>query len=1035
MTLRTHHVVMLFLLVLVLAGNNFLTSSGRGQEEGAVPWSADSLLQPLVEALNLRYAFPTPLGVEVKSWVFGAGTATAMIVAAIGWYLTCVQQRRRRAKASTDHTDPVGATATCEAPGEPRPSGGYAGKRLPANMSALAGAQFMLAILVVYSFVSANWSVTWDISLGGSVVLGAQFAWAIALGRGMNPRAARIGARILLVITVLTAGLAIWYFYERNPAFRAKYPIGNPLFLAAVLLPAILLCGCGLGGRLQAWTRHHSPASLWFGLLAGLVALTVLLWCFLLTGARPPADATLALRFKTLLLAGSRAALIGLSVGLLTIPFMLLGKRTKITLAVTTALIVVAIATVMVPRWQDVSQFGRGATVRLRLYAWSYALQMVKQRSFTGIGQGGYSLLADGPDFAGRDALSDPLAMQGRLAHAHNEWIETWADLGTIGLAFLLAGYLLTFLAGASTIKRLADPQDRWVLAGLLAALVALGVEEFASVGLRVPGLPAVYYTVLGLTWAMCRRDDLQGAPEAWRPAAIMGKLVLLGVTILALLAASLYYRDWAGVRAQFEADRAFEQSHYRQATEAAEFAASARLEPHRKLEARVHLAGTYALVAGAHMERAQQRFARIQAGEIDPQVAKPLIDEDCTLAADPLAKGLELTEELRRGFAGGYTDLGMIEADLCALLAERAAYQDQSRADTMDQLRGRAALALRTELRRNRFCEALVLRYLRLAVGIPVAEQIEMLCGPLRGGTSSSNLYLAAEQLARQQPFASTMKFLLDQAEQDLHSQDPLKWKYLFAPETCRLAAALESRAQHYDSAILLLEKATQLYGQGRNAELLSLCRAQTLQEQGWFAFLGDLLNPDRARILTEAAVETVPPIGKAELFRQAMYAQLVTLAVAARNEPAARTWAERINPHLDEETFAAMLGNNYVVVAELFMRRDLPETDDFLERARHLIPNSPRVLWAEARWAFRQTDDSRVVDLLGQLIDLDDPRRVTAFLQAALAMRPDAARLGEFYEQMVAEQRIPPMPTTTAPATGPATEPPASFDSPPAP
>jgi hypothetical protein len=1015
MTLRTHHVVLLFLLAMVLAGNNFLTSSGPGVEEGAVPWSPDSVLRPLVEALNLRYALPTPLGIEIKSWVLGAGTAAAMVVAVAGWFVT--------RKPGND----LIVEREIETNGE---------KPAPANMSALTGAQFMFGILVLYSFISANWCFAWDLSLGGSVVLGTHLAWAFALGRGLNRAAARIGARILLVITVFTAGLAVWYFYERNPVFRAKYPIGNPLFLAAVLLPGILLGVSSLGSLLNGILRGRRNVSSWGWFAGGLIGLGLLFWALILTGGRPPADTDLGTKLKLIALAGSRASLLGLAIGLLALPFVLGGKRSRISLAAAAVLLVVGTAIFMVPRWQNLEQFGRGATVRLRLYAWSYALQMVEKRSLTGVGQGGYSLLADRADFAGRDALADPLAIPGRLAHAHNEWIETWADLGTLGLAFLAAGYLLTFAAGVSAIKRMRCAEERWALAGLLAALTALGVEEFASVGLRVPGLPAVFYAVLGLTWALSRRADDREPPVRQLPGTAR-QAITVGVAVLALSVAALYYRDFSGARAEYDAATALDQNRYDQALQNASFAASARLEPVRRLEARVRSAGMYARVAAAHLSRARERLARIRSGEIDPDIALPLLAEDCKLADEPLARGIELAVKLR-GITPGYPDLGIIESDLYNLLSESAALKGESNPAKLDELRSLASRALMEELRRNRFSSQLVTRYLSLAAaGVPAARQIELLCGPLRGGTGASEMYALAGRLASQKTFIETLSVLLTQADRDLRSADPLKWKNPFSPEVCRLAAALEGRTGRHDSADALFAKAVQLYSQGRNAELLRLCRAQTLQDQAWSAFLGNPLSPERAIALTQQAVQAVPPIGRAQSLRQPMYSQLITLSLAASDESAARSWARQIDPHLDEQTLGLLFGDHFLAVAEILMQRQAPEAARFLDQARRLIPDAPRLLWAEANLAFRQENYAGLTDLLGRLAGMDDPRRITSFLQAALTARPDADPLREFYEQMVAERRIPPM-SLTAPANRPSTTQsapqtqPSAFDSP---
>lgn len=1015
MNLRTHHVVILFVLAIVLGGNCLLTSADRGAEEGAIPWSPASLLHPLVEVLNVRYALPTPHGVEIKSFVFGTGTAVLMCVTAIGLYW----MGRNGSSVVSNAPDDVSTAAPPDPHTSRKPiSGGIAGP----NMSSLTGGQILFVLFVTYSLFSANWSFAPDFALGGTAVLATGVFWALALGRGLNRDAAKLASRILVAVCALTAALAVWYFYERNPNFRAKYPVGNPLFLAAVLLPGILLSICGLAERIHASIRIGSARPL-RAALAYLVALVVLMWALALTGTRPPENAGWGMTLRTLVLSGSRAAAVGLCAGLFGIAFFAFRKRGKITLAIAGGILALASAAILVPQWESVERFGRGATVRLRLYAWSYAWQMTEHRNLTGVGQGGYTLLADGPDYAGRDILTDPQAFRGRLAHAHNEWIETWADLGSLGLALLVLGHLLTLIAGANSLSLQEDPIRRWALIGLLASLVAMGAEEFFNVALRVPGLPALYFTVVGLIWSMCGAGELPELARRRQHRPATRKLGVALVTVLALCLFALYRRDFAGARTQIESASALRQDRFDSAIEAAEFAARSRLEPARQLEARTGLLGTYAAVARAHIERARRRNAGIQGGLLDPSRVGKLVQEDYLRAETPLRKGLQLAEDMRR-YTPGNVRLGSLEADLCALLAERA--EQEGRSGAVSELRMRAVEAIKIELQRNRFDENLALRYLNLAGGIPISEQLRVLCGPIRGSSAGSATYAMAAQLARKPAFLFALNALTKGALVDLRSGDPLRWNNIFSPEICRIAAALEARSRRFDVAMERTKRAIQLYSQGRNQELLGLCRARTLLDLGWFAFLNDLHHPDSAREWTEQAIQTVPPTGDAHRFRNPMYAQLISISLAAQDEDAAREWAKKADPDLGQRELDALIGRYYAVVSELFLPQDIVAAGLFLESARSLAPDDLRVRWASARLEFLTEHDRRVVDELTWLLEVDDTQKIAAFVQAALSERPESETLRAFYERMRDAGRLPELTITTTRPTSPPQNPP---------
>ncbi len=1045
MRIQNVHVVLLVLVAAMLVGTCLLTSSGHGEMEGARPWSAHSALRAIVELLNLHYAAPTPLGVEIKSLVFGLCTGAAMLVALVGWNAAC-----------TARGPQAPPTATSPTAGTPPPTG-------PAQMSALSGAQLLLLILVAFSFFSANWSFAPTFSLGGSVILAAHISWAVALGRGLNPRAARIAAWMLLVVLALTAALAVWYFYERNPAFRAKYPVGNPLFLAAVLLPGLVLALTLFGAQLIRLPARISARAITVIVVAGLCAV-VIWWGIMLTGTPPAAPQGPLAWLRGILNVGPRATLLGLASAAFALPFFLLRRRGKIILACVGAGALLILALALIPRWESMQEFGRGATVRLRLYAWSYALDMIGQRKLTGVGQGGYALLANNADLAGRDAMIDPIAMRGRLAHAHNEWIETWADLGTIGLAVLVGGLLLTFIAGAGAVHRQPDTLSRAILAALLAALVGLIVEESANVGLRIPGLPGIFFTLLGLIWALSANNELGEEAHVWCPSPGLRRLVTVVVAVFAVALVGLFARDWQGARAEVQAADQLRAADHDRAILGAEFAARARLDPLRRLDAHGLLLDVYTATAARHVARAQQRAQRVAAGQTAEDIARPLIVEDFARAEPSIQRGLDLAERLRRICPGLY-GAGLAEANLCALLLELDRHEGGDVAETAGPLRARAVDALKTELVRQRDNLALALRYVASAADIPAHEQIEALCGPLRAESGIPDMFAAVQQLSQRPEFLNALRELVTAAHHDPHPDDPAAWRVFFAPEAFRLAAAIEGMHGRYAVAAQFAARAVTLYNAGRNVHFLPIPRALTLLEQARYTWLMSVREPDAARRLAEEALETMPPIGRRDELSRPIYGQLLTLALAAGNEDEARNWGRLVAPGITDDELPLLLADSYAALAEVLLglARNTPPPDSApaatqpespesapaetkpapdeplvasaaeppseapdlrrdelfddarraIDRAHQLAPGSPRAHWAAAELNLQRGDDEALVAVLHTLLRLDEPHDPADFLHyldAALRRRPDSAALRRLREDIVRMSAMPP-------------------------
>ena len=138
---------------------------------------------------------------------------------------------------------------------QPSPTAEPAKKKTHLGM--VSAAQLMLVAFGIWSFAGVFWSDAPDYALGGTILLGIQIFWAFALGLILNRTAARAVAYILLAVCALTAVMAISYHGVRSPVLRASYPIGNPLMLAACLIPGVLVAVAVVASAVRTSVRGH----------------------------------------------------------------------------------------------------------------------------------------------------------------------------------------------------------------------------------------------------------------------------------------------------------------------------------------------------------------------------------------------------------------------------------------------------------------------------------------------------------------------------------------------------------------------------------------------------------------------------------------------------------------------------------------------------------------------------------------------------------------------------------------------------------
>jgi len=794
--------------------------------------------------LCLNYAAPTVNPGTIKSFLLAIASGLAVLSVALAW------------GAQSDYAADQVADRTVSTTSTPNSTAEDAPVVLPfrkAHLAPQAAAQLLTAMFLLWSLASCRWSIAPEIALGGSILLTIQWLWAFALGLGLNARAARIGADILMTATGVTSAIAVWYYYGRNPGLRAMFPLGNPLFLSACLIPGILLTAT-LG---LSFFRSSLGSVVGRRILMGiaLVALVVELWAFRLADSRGPA--------------------VGLVAGALAAIFFAVRGRWKL---IPSGL---AIACVLAGAWylsaaaHAASPTGRGATLRLRGYAWSYAWRMFTEKPLTGQGQGAFVLKGD--SYAVDDVWEDPPVFESRIEHAHNEWLEIMSDLGAVGIVLIGGALLITLRVGSLTLRRTA-PDTRWVLIGLMGGLVGLVVSESFSVGLRVSGVSNLFYTVIGLIWATAADGSMTAFNRHRSTPFRRGTTATIGAVVgLAIVAVS--YADWSAARAEYRAEVAFQQDDPAEAVDRSARSVT-RLNPQRAMTSLARLSEAHLRAAQTFHHRGLDRERRAFETEPPNQRLAILALEDYVRSDEHCQAGSHALKELVSR-SPGFIHHGRIEfhmnltrarnldafarlnARLPGLTGATGSAEPPESTESRDRFVAAAIKAIEREMLRQPFDPSLAADYVRVAGPILEPEVLlTALARPLRYHRLSAEYAELLSAFAFDDGFLARLAPLFDQAVIALTKTAPLDAEgrpvELWAPERLRLAAALHFLRGEYDLARNAVESA--VFGFDALIEVAPMAAASGYAELADARFFADPLEPAPAIDAAERALELAP-------------------------------------------------------------------------------------------------------------------------------------------------------------------------------
>ncbi len=795
--------LMLILAWLLLGAAFFLISPPPGKTyPGAIPWRAGSVLRRVTEWMSLNGWLASVRGVEVKDLALHLAAAVGLVL--VG----------------------VSAVGLRSAPSHRR-------------LGAAGAAQVLLAGWVLLSLASSLWAGDGAMARSQALVYGLNLAWAVSVAALLRQR--HVPGLLYGLVGVSAGGalLCIWYYYERNPFHRPGFPIGNPSPLAIAIVPAVLVSGALLADTIAESWRAGRPRVRWAA-IGGGAALVPLGWCLYLTQAR--------------------GALVGLCAGLATMVLFRVGRRLRWILAASCAVMLLAAGI----WWLSTSQLdvamARGATTRFRLYAWRYAAELWSETSWTrvgGQGAGAYPRLAGA--LAVRDRALDPAAFFSAdiVEHAHNELLEVLTEIGLVGGVTYVGGFVATFFAAAAMLARQPRGRERWLLLALIGGVAAVLVDALTGVALRLPGVPAIAFTLLGALWAACQRApdataaDRPPAQARWEPASA----VVLGlVCVAAAIAAGwLALRNWSGVRLEQEGHAAYAQGRYETALPDILLAETRLLDPVRVLVARdTALECRYALAQKASLACVTQTTTAPRAADWDQAIrlAHKAYEEAVELSVT--APGLINTDKIAARSAGWLAELYRRLAPEWAVRwsaeAGRAYLRQRGRTPfDVDTLLGLIRYTWSAEDRIGLLRDAL-----RSLDTLPFEEE---------GRRPAHRFWLGVLTWLAQEPgFEPTLSRYVNEAAPITPETDVDAIVASRAPETYRLAAAWNALCGDYQAAIEQSARAATLYSPVR-VRFPNL-QSTALAEQADYVLRDSPSDPTRAAVLLRQALAALPVI-----------------------------------------------------------------------------------------------------------------------------------------------------------------------------
>jgi O-antigen ligase len=773
--------------------------------------------------LRLDYAWPTRRATEIKDLVFRFGALGVGIMAACAW----LYQSRSNGEADRQ----VFSTAS-------RRSWRWAER-----------AMWAWIFLALYGLASGAWSRAGAWSSWHAMRDAYPLVWTIGIALLVPLRSVRWVAWSIEVAAIATAAVGLIYHYWFLPAAgvplhsRLSYPMGNPLLLAACLLP----------GTAIAATRLLTPPWRVGRTIGTILSLTLLFWAIVLTQ--------------------SRSGMLGLAVGVVTVAVCVLGRSNRQILLTTLAVAALGVAVfVMVT---PSAQWTRASTIQMRLHTWQASAGIFADHWLLGGGAGGFASLA--PSY-----LSDVMALhptvftEDLVVHAHNEILETAVQFGLIGLIAWGFSWLALALAVRARLWGVHETPPRGTIVGLAAAVSAVWVEELASVALHAPGAGAPFYTAVGGLLAACRPIPLTSKsyeqPAMPRPRSSWSRsMVRMGTAIGFLFLFGLggrgAWKDWRGGIDELRAWSRIDQGQLDEGVRLAEAVPGSKLAMADRIEAEFQLIRAYDALAGEYWDTANLAAEIVEANPLRPSVlegAKNRRKEFLETARKAAIHGLDRAAVLGERVPQ-FLDIHWLQGLLHWTLAGVADQQERR------QSRDEHIQATMSELYKQLGADPFHARTLEFLLTDPhlrprkSLETIHLFCRWIRsrGGQPLDADWreLLVDVIQERPSFISQVSNRHKQAQEDFDFDRPESWNDDVVPERFFLAGQIallqgdpEEAKKFYEWGLLFLSAVADRFPASLDARRLEFEEIKSM-----------LINNDQARLRLDLLLDDFGDAGQA--------------------------------------------------------------------------------------------------------------------------------------------------------------------------
>ncbi len=140
----------------------------------------------------------------------------------------------------------------------------------------------------------------------------------------------------------------------------------------------------------------------------------------------------------------------------------------------------------------------RFASNKMRLLRWAAAIRMFLQQPITGTGYGSFGLL-----YQGKVELVGEIAKY--QLGAHNEYLQTLAEMGILGFASWIYLIVAFFAYGIRQLRQIENTFYRSIVIGLMTAELSLLVHLFVVSILHVDRTGIPFWCIYGLLPAVCQ--------------------------------------------------------------------------------------------------------------------------------------------------------------------------------------------------------------------------------------------------------------------------------------------------------------------------------------------------------------------------------------------------------------------------------------------------------------------------------------------------------------------------------------------------